>query len=102
MLAQPAARPAAAGLALRPYQQAAADAFIAAVQGGRRRILVQLATGLGKTILFAHLAHQTVSRGGRVLVIAHRDELLTQAREKLLLADPAADVGIVRAEVDEA
>jgi len=65
-------------------------------------MLVQLATGLGKTVLFAHLAHRVVERGGRVLVIAHRDELLSQARDKLLVADPNADVGIVRAEQDEA
>jgi superfamily II DNA or RNA helicase len=49
---------------------------------GRRRILVQLATGLGKTVLFAEVARPVANRGGQVLVIAHRDELLQQARDK--------------------
>jgi ATP-dependent helicase IRC3 len=88
-------------LELRPYQFEAADAVRGGFRRGLRRMLVQLATGLGKTVLFAHLAHRVVQRGGRVLVIAHRDELLTQAREKLLVADPDADVGIVRAEQNE-
>lgn len=88
-------------LALRPYQRAAVEAFHAATEHGLRRVLVHMATGLGKTVLFSHLAHETVARGGRVLVIAHRDELLTQAREKLLMADPTAYVGIVRAELNE-
>ena len=70
--------PPPATLALRPYQHDAAEA-----------------------LLFAHLAHEAVAHGGRVLIVAHRDELLTQARDKLLLADPSADVGIVRAELDE-
>src|SRR5215211_5940191 len=89
-------------LELRPYQLAAVDAVRDGYRRGLRRMLVQLATGLGKTVLFANLAHRAVERGGRVLVIAHRDELLSQAREKLLVADPDADVGIVRAEQDEA
>jgi len=89
-------------LPLRPYQQEAADAVISSYRRGLRRLLVQMATGLGKTILFAALAHAVVRRGRRVLVIAHREELLTQARDKLVAADPRADVGIVRAELDEA
>lgn len=94
-LAPPAER-----LELRPYQRQAAEAVIAGYRRGLRRMLVQLATGLGKTVLFAHLAPAVVASGRRVLVIAHRDELLTQARDKLLAVDPTADVGLVRAELD--
>ena len=83
------------GLELRAYQREAAEAFRAGAARGRRRMLVQMATGLGKTVLFAHLVHEAVALGGRVLVVAHREELLDQARDKLLLADPTADVGIV-------
>jgi len=93
--------PPPATLALRPYQHDAAEAFRAGARRGLRRMLIQMATGLGKTVLFAHLAHEAVALGGRVLIVAHRDELLAQARDKLLLADPSADVGIVRAELDE-
>jgi superfamily II DNA or RNA helicase len=95
------ARNAVAAYPLRPYQQEACAAVIAAYKSGLRRVLVQLATGLGKTILFAHLARALVERGGRVLVIAHRDELLEQARAKLLAVDPGASVGIVKAGQDE-
>ena len=92
--------PAPPGLALRPYQREAAAAFDAGAARGLRRMLVQLPTGTGKTVLFAHEAHEAVALGGRVLVIAHREELLDQARDKLLMADPSADVGIVQAERD--
>ncbi|HZO31631.1 MAG TPA: DEAD/DEAH box helicase family protein, partial [Chloroflexota bacterium] len=88
-------------LPLRPYQQGAARAVIHGYRRGLRRMLVQMATGLGKTVLFSHLAQAVVGSGRRVLVIAHRDELLTQARDKLLTVDPDADVGLVRAELDE-
>ena len=74
-------------LELRPYQLAAADAVRDGYRRGLRRMLVQLATGLGKTVLFAHLAHRVVERGGRVLVIAHRDELLSQARDDRRIGD---------------
>lgn len=37
----------------------------------------------GKTILFAAAAKQEVSKGGRVLILAHTDELLEQAIDKL-------------------
>jgi ATP-dependent helicase IRC3 len=89
-------------LELRPYQLAAIEAVRNGYRRGLRRMLVQLATGLGKTVVFSHLAHRVTARGGRALIIAHRDELLTQAREKLLAVDPLADVGIVRAEWDGA
>src|SRR4051794_14411050 len=88
--------------ALRPYQAEAAAAVIAAYQSGLQRVLVQMATGLRETVLFAHLARRmVVEAGGRVLVIAHRDELIEQAREKLLAADPGFDVGVVNAGRDE-
>ena len=53
---------------LRPYQVAAVEALRAGARRGLRRMLVEMATGLGKTVLFAHLAHRVVSRGQRVLV----------------------------------
>src|SRR5688572_9492106 len=90
----------AGSITLRPYQVAAVEAARAGHLRGLRRMLVQLPTGTGKTILFGHLAHRTVERGGRVLVVAHREELLAQAKRKMLLMNPAADIGIVRAELD--
>jgi superfamily II DNA or RNA helicase len=65
---------------LRPYQRAAIDAVLAARRAGKRRLLVHLPTGAGKTVIFSHLAGLARRQ---VLVLAHREELLTQAREKL-------------------
>lgn len=65
---------------LRPYQRDAVRAVIDARREGARRMVVCLPTGAGKTVVFAHLAR--LARRP-VLVIAHREELLAQAREKL-------------------
>jgi superfamily II DNA or RNA helicase len=46
------------------------------------RLLGVAPTGSGKTIKFAHIANAR-SRTGRVLILAHRDELIDQARDKL-------------------
>lgn len=72
---------------LRPYQQAAIDAVVRLRRQGVRRMVVVLPTGAGKTVVFARLA--TLAKQP-VLVIAHRDELVQQAREKLAaaLGDP--------------
>lgn len=71
---------------LRPYQAAAVDAVLAEWDGGRDRTLLVLPTGTGKTVVFAHVAKSEVDSGGRVLVLAHRGELLEQAADKILAA----------------
>lgn len=68
---------------LRPYQVEAAQAVETAFTAGLSRVLVEKATGLGKTVLFSAIAQREVEAGGRVLVLAHRTELLEQARKKL-------------------
>ena len=65
---------------LRPYQQEAVAAVLAARREGTRRMVVCLPTGAGKTVIFAQLARLARKQ---VLVLAHREELLGQAREKL-------------------
>jgi superfamily II DNA or RNA helicase len=67
-------------LELRPYQRAAIDAVLTARRAGTRRLLVHLPTGAGKTVIFSHLASMAKRQ---VLVLAHREELLTQAKDKL-------------------
>lgn len=58
-----------------------------------------LPTGAGKTVVFAHLAKRWLgAREGRVLVLAHRTELIEQAAGKIRAVAPALDVGIVKAE----
>jgi superfamily II DNA or RNA helicase len=68
----------------------------AAARGVQRPLLV-LPTGTGKTIIFALLVQR---RGGRALILAHRDELLQQAVDKLHLVDPTLPLGVVQAAQD--
>ena len=68
---------------LRPYQQEAVKSIFAEWHQGRRKTLLVLATGLGKTIVFCNVIKQLVDQDERVLVLAHRGELLDQASDKL-------------------
>lgn len=70
-------------LQMRPYQQAALEAIHAEWNDGRRRTLLVLPTGTGKTIVFAAVTEDQVRSGSRVLVLAHRGELLEQAADKI-------------------
>jgi superfamily II DNA or RNA helicase len=65
---------------LRPYQREAIDAVLAARRAGTKRMVVCLPTGAGKTVIFSHLARLAKKQ---VLVLAHREELLGQAKDKL-------------------
>lgn len=88
----------AAALALRDYQTEAIARTLAAARRGVRKQLGVAATGLGKTIMFASLAREM---GCRTLVLAHRDELVNQAVDKIRGQWPEASVGIVKAERNE-
>lgn len=68
---------------LRPYQQKARDHIHAEWENGHTRTLLVLPTGTGKTIVFASVAADQVRAGHRVLILAHRGELLEQAADKL-------------------
>lgn len=68
---------------LRPYQEEARRSIEAEWAEGRRRTLLVLPTGCGKTIVFCTVAKDGVDAGGRVLILAHRGELLEQAADKL-------------------
>ncbi len=83
---------------LRPYQTKCVKACYAAWENGHKRILVSLATGLGKTVVFSDIAARHVQKnpGSKVLVIAHLSELLTQAQEKLGLVSPGLKSFILR------
>ena len=78
----------------RPYQYEAVTALLAATACGVQHPLLVLPTGTGKTIVFALLVQR---RGGRSLILAHRDELIQQAVDKLHLVDPTLPLGIVQA-----
>jgi superfamily II DNA or RNA helicase len=89
-------------LTLRPYQREAIDAVTAAWAEGVRRPAIVLATGLGKTVIFSQLASEFIERTGhRVLVLVHRDELASQAMDKIRGIAPHLSVGKVKAAVNE-
>ena len=68
---------------LRPYQQEARAAVEGQWDEGVRRTLLVLPTGCGKTIVFAKITEDCVKAGQRVLILAHRGELLDQAADKI-------------------
>lgn len=68
---------------LRPYQETARQKVQEEWKNGKKRTLLVLPTGTGKTIVFSKIIEDRVRKGERVLVIAHRGELLEQASDKL-------------------
>lgn len=68
---------------LRNYQQEARKAIQEEWRKGVKKTLLVLPTGCGKTIVFSKVIEDRVKLGERVLVLAHRGELLEQAADKL-------------------
>lgn len=66
---------------LRPYQQQAVDSVMETFESPCSSLIV-LATGCGKTVIASHIAER-MKNHGRMMFIAHREELLTQAADKL-------------------
>jgi len=70
---------------LRPYQNEAVTSVLRKWQEHRKLLLV-LPTGSGKTIVFSKIIESLVGMNVRCLILAHRDELIRQAQDKLLLS----------------
>lgn len=64
---------------LRPYQNQAVSGVASALTD-KQSTLVVMPTGTGKTVCFAHIARREPAR---VMVIAHREELVQQAADKI-------------------
>lgn len=78
------------------YYQTDARAMIAAArEAGEPAALVVLPTGVGKTLVMTEEASDEVARGGKVLIVAHRNKLFEQTKKTLLGNDPDLDIGIV-------
>lgn len=98
---------------LRPYQADAVRAVQKAWSEGQLRPAVIMATGLGKSTVIAQLvadhggkpialaSGKIEHRGRRVLILAHRHELLEQLKDSVLAVEPGVTVGIVKAERNE-
>ena len=70
---------ASSAISLRDYQEAAISMVRAEMRRGRRRVVLVLPTGAGKTRLGASVVASAVAKGTRVLWLAHRTELVDQA-----------------------
>ena len=69
---------------LRDYQAGALASVVEEFDKGCTRQLIAMATGMGKTIIFANLPAALKHRiPGQLWVIAHREELIDQAIEKI-------------------
>lgn len=86
---------------LFPEQDEALSAIEAALHSGQNRLLVKMPTGTGKTVTFAELLKRLAlwvgsftRRGALMLVIAHREELLDQAADKIRRQNPGLMVDI--------
>jgi DNA repair protein RadD len=84
---------------LRPYQERAIEALRAEYARGKRAPVLVLPTGAGKTVVASEIIRSAVSRGRRVLFLAHRAELITQSVAKLEAAG-VTDVRIIQAATD--
>lgn len=85
-------------IALRDYQQNALNAVTKEFQEGVNRQLMVMPTAGGKTIVMAAIAKNYNSKA---LILAHRDELIQQARDKFKRFWPEVDIGICKAEKNE-
>jgi len=83
---------------LRTYQQDCLQNILDYKSQGINRQLVQLPTGAGKTVVFAHLIQEMKCR---TLVLAHTLELIDQAKDKIKMICPDLDVGIVQCGIKE-
>ena len=85
-------------ISLRHYQSKAISKTLESFERGVTRHLLTLPTGSGKTIIMAALAKRL---GKRTLLLAHREELITQAISKFKLIWPEAEIGICMADRNE-
>lgn len=81
---------------LRDYQSDLLDRIESAWFAGNRSILCQLPTGGGKTIVFSAIVNRANKNGLKCLILAHREELIKQAADKIeIITDEP--VGIIKA-----
>lgn len=79
---------------LRPYQQRCEEEIWKAFDQGEKLIVIVLATGTGKTVIFSHLPEKFKKLNKKTLILAHREELLDQAAKKIKGISPDLRVEI--------
>ena len=84
---------------LRDYQQSAVDRIRAAYGAGHRSVLFCLPTGGGKTVVFCYVAEAAAEKGRRVVILVHRQELVSQSVDAL--ENLGLEVGVIAPGYDE-
>lgn len=79
---------------LRDYQESAVHGLRASISRGHRKVLLVSPTGSGKTVMFSEMVRLATLKGNRVLVIAHRKELVEQTSKKL--DENGIDHGVIK------
>jgi len=82
---------------LRPYQADALQALRDSVRQGVRRIMLQAATGSGKTLLAAAIAEGAYRKGKPVAFVVPRIDLIEQTLEEFG-KEGITDVGVMQAD----
>ena len=86
-------------LTLRSYQVESIEKVKEKFKAGVNKQVLVLATGLGKTVIFVSLINDLIQQTGKkALIVAHREELLTQAKEKIEWVNPKLKVDIEMAD----
>ena len=81
-------------LFLRDYQEEALKTVLDEYKNNVNRQLISLPTGTGKTVIMAAIVKQF---NKKTILLAHREELITQAHDKFKLVWPSVDIGICMA-----
>lgn len=84
-------------LKLRPFQEESLRSVVEDFYAGVNNTVLSLPTGVGKTVIFAHLPDYIGIGNRRMMVLAHTDELCQQAADKLRKCNPNRTVGVEKA-----
>lgn len=85
---------------LRPYQEAAVNDAVKALEKSRRTLVVA-PTGAGKTVMLSALVGARYKKGKRILLMQHRDELVSQNAAKFSKVNPYITTSIVNGTVKD-
>jgi superfamily II DNA or RNA helicase len=70
-------------MSLRVYQDKSLELIMHQFKLGKRKVLLWLATGAGKTVVFCEMIKRAVARGKRVIIVVRGRKLVDQASQRL-------------------
>lgn len=87
---------------LRPYQEQVLERARGLLRSGKKRIIIQAATGSGKTIVAAAIVSAALDKGKKILFLVHFRQLAGQALERFAEFGIGDQVGVIMAGEDTA